>query len=341
MWVISKNNLESLARDLSQKSPVFVPSKREDGQHVFCAIDEESKPDFEYSTTLLSAKTFFFPPKEETFVFDNKKKKILSSQGVEKFILFGLNLRDTEALAQLDEIMKRPNQDYFYFQKRNSSVVVSIINVADPLPHVGIDLILEKINEKEYKALPLSDEGRKILTNRFFVKKEKIKAKPNPESLKMPKLRKLLLDSELLKDAVEWSWKGMPEFWDELGERCLGCGICTYVCPLCYCFSVEDRCALDGKRCSKTREWDACTLPGFAQITGALPTGGQGHNFHKTVKERYYNWYYHKFVRGYKEYGKSQCVACGRCQQYCPAGIDMEKVLVEIVNQYQKLKIKN
>jgi len=329
--VINKKNLEDLAKDLAKKSLVFVPVERQDGERVFSILGEEGGPDFEYSTTLLPAKELFFPPKEKTFVFDKKKKKVLPSFAPEKFVLFGLNLRDTEALVQLDEIMKKPKPDYFYFQKRDASTVVSIINVADPLPHVGIDLILEKVNEKEYKALPLSDKGRSILRSKFFENKEKIKAKVNPESKKMPKLRKLLLDPELLKDAVEWSWKGKPEIWDGLAKKCLGCGVCTYVCPLCYCFSIEDRCSLDGEKCTKSREWDACTLPGFAKIAG-------GHNFHKSLKERYYNWYYHKFVRGYKEFGKSQCVACGRCQKYCPAGIDIEKVLVEIVNQYQKLK---
>jgi predicted aldo/keto reductase-like oxidoreductase len=68
-------------------------------------------------------------------------------------------------------------------------------------------------------------------------------------------------------------------------------------------------------------------LPEFAKISG-------GHNFHPTLKERYYNWYYHKFVRAYKEYGKSQCVACGQCQKQCPARIDIEKVLIKICKTY-------
>ena len=28
--------------------------------------------------------------------------------------------------------------------------------------------------------------------------------------------------------------------WAALGERCLGCGICAYVCPSCSCFDVTD-----------------------------------------------------------------------------------------------------
>jgi len=136
----------------------------------------------------------------------------------------------------------------------------------------------------------------------------------------------LLLDSELLADAVEWSRN--HKIWDELAEKCLGCGICTYVCPLCYCFSLEDKVGLDDK-CSRCRKWDACTLPGFSKITG-------GHDFRPTLKEKYYNWFYHKFVRAYREYGKSQCVGCERCKSQCPAKIDILEVLKTILEDYGK-----
>jgi len=98
---------------------------------------------------------------------------------------------------------------------------------------------------------------------------------------------------------------------------------------------MEDTTSLDGSICTRCRNWDACTLPGFATIAG-------GHNFRQTVKDRYYNWYHHKFVRAYKEFGRAQCVACGRCQKYCPAGIDIEQVLsfrMENVYRPQKAKI--
>jgi predicted aldo/keto reductase-like oxidoreductase len=109
----------------------------------------------------------------------------------------------------------------------------------------------------------------------------------------------------------------------------MGCGICTYVCPLCYCFSNEDEKSFDGEKCQRCRKWDSCILPDFALIAG-------GKNFRATLKQRYYNWYYHKFVRAYQEFGRSHCVACGRCQSYCPAQIDIYQVLSRIVIDYKK-----
>ena len=121
----------------------------------------------------------------------------------------------------------------------------------------------------------------------------------------------------------------ISDFDFRLSKKCLGCGICTYVCPICHCFSIDDRVSLNNSNCTRCREWDACTLPSFAEVAG-------GHNFHKTIKERYYNWYHHKFVRSYREFGKSQCVACGSCERNCPAGINIKDVIEEIVKDYEK-----
>ncbi|MBU2109907.1 4Fe-4S dicluster domain-containing protein, partial [Patescibacteria group bacterium] len=60
-----------------------------------------------------------------------------------------------------------------------------------------------------------------------------------------------------------------------------------------------------------------------------------GHSFRPNLKERYYNWFYHKFVRAYREYGKSQCVGCGACKHNCPAKIDIQEVLSVILRDYR------
>ncbi|MFH1979308.1 MAG: 4Fe-4S dicluster domain-containing protein [Patescibacteria group bacterium] len=297
MLVIEKKNLEKLLEELSKKSKTIDVRKN-----------------------ILPVKQYFLPPEEQ--IFPNKKPE-------NEFILFGLSLRETEALIQLDKIMNEPEKDFFYIQKRNLSTIVSIIEEDGHMPHVGIDLILEKLNNNTYKATIVSEKGRRISKNKLFIEKNTPVHINSHSNNSMPELRKLLRNPELLSKAVEWSWKNYPKIWNELEEQCIGCGICTYVCPLCHCFSIENTCSLGGGACTRKRKWDACTLSGFAQISG-------GYNFHKTIKERYYNWFYHKFVRGYKEHGKPQCVACGKCKEYCPARIDIEKVLTEIVKKYEE-----
>lgn len=281
---------------------------------------------FQKNKTALSPKGYFLPPREKLFSFFFKNKKLLASlKSPKKLLLFGLDLIDLEALDQLDEIMAKPQEDYFYLQKRNNSIIVGLSEYSMISPITIGDLVLEKINKDQYRVLVLTKNGQMLAKNKFF-RKEK-----NPKVLNYPapknNLRELLKDSELLAEAISWS-RNHP-IWDKLGKICLGCGICTYICPLCYCFSTEDEIEADGSVCHRCRYWDACTLNNFSQISG-------GKNFRPTLKNRYYNWFYHKFVRAYKEFGKAQCVGCGRCQKYCPAGIDIEKVLSEIIKDYEK-----
>jgi len=302
--VIEKKQLNILLEELKKKFDVF--DVRED---------------------ILPPKRYFFPPIEEMFSFDKKSGKVVSPSKERQFVIFGVKTSDLLAINQTDLIMKKSFSDFFYFQKREKAFLIGLSE--KPLKnYFGGDLILEKINLKQYRAVPLTAKGRKISKINIFKEEKNPKVSIRPSS-STKKLREIILDSEFLSDAVAWSWTHDQKIWDELSKICLGCGICTYVCPLCYCFSVDDKVCLDGKSCVRSRQWDACTLPNFAKVTG-------GHNFHKTLKERYYNWFFHKFVRAYKEDGRPLCVACGRCQKYCPAKIDIEVWLLKIIKDYEK-----
>ncbi|MFA4890462.1 MAG: 4Fe-4S dicluster domain-containing protein [Candidatus Paceibacterota bacterium] len=287
----------------------------------------------------LPFKKYFFPPEQETFSADKKGKISTTKAPTGEFILFGLHLPALEALTYLDEIMGGTNEDFFYFQKRNKATVIGIVE-GEMSAAPGGDIVLQSVHivggqqdGKIFRVFANTKKGNNIvLKNKDFfeeINENEIKIEPtgNPLPEWSQSMRELLLDSETLKDAVEWSRDNHP-IWEELRNQCLGCGICTYVCPICHCFSVEDRVGLDDK-CTRCRKWDACTLPGFAKISG-------GHSFRPTIKERYYNWFYHKFVRAYLEYGKPQCVGCGRCKKYCPAKIDIQEILGKILEDYRK-----
>lgn len=276
----------------------------------------------------LPFKKYFFPPNEEIFT-SRDKGSINTLNQTKKFVLFGLGYPELEALTQLDEIMSKPNDDYFYLKNRTLSLVIGVVKgEMDAAP--GGDVVFQKLLGDKYRVWENTARGKNLVKKyKEFFEEDSGNEEVKPLSSKHPwsaSMRKLLLDSEVLADAVENS-RG-HKIWDELAKKCLGCGICTYVCPLCHCFSMEDSVGLDDV-CRRCRKWDACTLPGFSRIAG-------GHTFRPTIKERYYNWFYHKFVRAYKEYGKSQCVGCGRCKRFCPAGIDIQEVLTEIIKDYKK-----
>ncbi len=319
---ISKRGILKLVTHLKERYEVIAPQRR-GKETLFAPVDKTDEVVLTYQTTLLPPKVFLLPPEEELFIA--KGGRVSETPPPEPFVLFGLNLKDLEGICRLDEIMSQEPADSFYLRRRKEAVLIAISDKEVGIPPGG-DLILEKVGAN-YQATPLTKAGEKITSLPSF-KKGAPKSEPQPKN-KPTKLEELLLDSELLCRAIEWSRENYPEIWEKLGKICLNCGICTYACPLCYCFEMEDKISLDRSACSRCRQWSACTLPGFATVAG-------GHNFRPTIKDRYFNWYYHKFVRAYKEFGRAQCVACGRCQKYCPAGIDIEKYLVDITDKFQK-----
>jgi len=321
--VISQLDIPNLLGHLKKTYDVFGPQKK--GQEIiFDKVEEPGEVLLGYHTTLLPPKIYFLPAEEELFKVTNGR--VQETEIKKPFIVFGLNLKDLTAIAQLDQIMGKPPADTFYLNRRKASTLIGVSETEVGVP-LGGDLILEKVSEQGYRASALTAKGRKIASLEFFKEKE-ISGKAKPLEA-VTKLDEMILDSELLAKAVEWSRENYSQIWERLGKICLGCGICTYVCPLCYCTSTEDKTSFDRSVCTRCRKWDACTLPGFAKIAG-------GHNFRPDQKGRYFNWFYHKFVRAYKEFGQVQCVACHRCQKYCPAGINIEKVLEEIISAFQK-----
>jgi len=114
-------------------------------------------------------------------------------------------------------------------------------------------------------------------------------------------------------------------FWDDVAFACINCGTCTYLCPTCWCFDIQDE--THGRQGVRLRNWDSCMFPLFT-------LHGSGHNPRgqkvQRVRQRFMNklkYYVDKYENGI------QCVGCGRCVRHCPVNIDIRKVC-ELMNSY-------
>ena len=110
-------------------------------------------------------------------------------------------------------------------------------------------------------------------------------------------------------------------YWESLATRCLSCGICTYICPTCYCFTLFDR--VRGKEGKRLRGWDSCQFEDFAVMAG-------GHNPRPSVKERIRQRFMHKLSYFPARYGELHCVGCGRCVAKCPVGLHILGVITDV-----------
>jgi len=311
---LPKDRLPLFLRELQTNYTVFAPQQA--GEHIqFTKLIFPENIRLDYGLSLLPPTRIILPFKQEVEIKDDGKKSIL----------FGVHLADLEALVLLDEIFDQPQSDSVYKRKREKFIIVGIdypqqtdafFKKERNRLKKRCDLYLDDIGSY-YLAIPGSRDGKDIIRSPHF------ETKGDKEYARKDEITEssLLKNPARLKEAV---LNSEHPLWEEMGQKCLGCGICTYVCPLCYCFDRKEENRLDQPPQS-LRCWSSCLLADFHTVAG-------NHCFEKTIKERFYFWYYHKFVRMTEEYGHPGCVGCGRCSAYCPAGINIQQNLIRLLD---------
>jgi len=132
------------------------------------------------------------------------------------------------------------------------------------------------------------------------------------------------ISTDKLKDKVATELFDAP-FWDEVAFSCINCGTCTFLCPTCWCFDIQDE--VLGKEGDRIRNWDACMFPLFT-------LHGSGHNPRDKKVQRVRQRFMHKLKYYVDKYSNGvACVGCGRCVQSCPVNIDIREVS-KLMNEY-------
>src|SRR3989338_5005800 len=311
-YTISKKQIFSILQSGLKTHRLFAPISRKQYFSFEEIKDKSDfqKIAFEYDTTILPPKKVFMPSEEVMFKYYDGK--ITEPKQDKPAFIFGVHPADIYGILQLDEIMTNPKPDYYYLRRRQNAIIIGTSpanhsadfsakwGVAENLETMAeFDIFLKKkdgnpralraeqssYDGENYLAIAGTKKGSNILKKAKAKKTDK-KALIEIEKSKLetPSEPAKIYDQDILKKAVLASRDGNPrpkgaeqsphdgKIWDELEKICMGCGICTYVCPLCYCFDVEDQTdysirstgsGLSTGTCSRCRKWDACTLPTF------------------------------------------------------------------------------
>lgn len=327
---IKKADAGELIAVIGGKYIVYGPLKDDEGVSLSKVGDGEDIT-FEYSNFNLSPKGLFFPQSEVIYTYDDSVES-KESLPEEKFIVFGMRPCDASALLRLDEVYKNSSpEDPYYIRRRENAVIVSLAckkpcqtcfctSVGEgPAAKAGADVIafdlddslfFEACTKKGKKLLDLWSELLQEPDSAALESKERQKASASGKVY--------ALDSEGVTEKLRKKFES--PIWKEISQRCLSCGACTFFCPTCHCFGINDE--PYGSENRRVRCWDTCMFKEF---------GGEasGHNPRGLIEQRLRQRIMHKFLYTAENFGDVFCVGCGRCINRCPVNIDIREIITE------------
>lgn len=292
-----------------------------------------------FSNSMVPPKGLLFKQTETLFKFTLGKTGEIDPIGFpeEKRVIFGIRPCDAKSLDILDPVFKGDYNDPYYLTNRENTILVGLscnkpgVNCFctsfnnGPASAENVDILLTDIAGKYYVEVK-SDKGKQLTESmkKLFTpaKKEDRKKKKEVEKKAIDAIIRHM-NVNGIADKLDKIFDDI--FWKRTAMKCLGCGICTYLCPTCHCFDIQDENTLTNG--ARVRVWDSCMYPEYT-------LQASGYNPRAERMNRVRNRVYHKYSYYPKNYDMTACVGCGRCIDNCPANID----IIYIINKAKEIQ---
>jgi sulfhydrogenase subunit beta (sulfur reductase) len=333
---IEKSNILKFQQKLISEYTVIGPVEH-DGMILFEQVHDPQKIRLSYDTSNKSPKSVCFPQTETLFAFSKENKiRLQSPQEDHETVIFGVHPCDARALHILDKVFDGDYKDTLYLEKRKKTVIIGLTCLSPPLncfctsvggrcdDTTGLDILLTDCGDTFFVDVVTSRGERIIQSSSYFkpASTDDIKLKENLCTQANQSIQRHM-NTENIGEILETIRE--TTYWEDIARRCLGCGICTFLCPTCHCFDIQDE--TKGNRGARIRVWDSCMYPEYTcQASGYNPRPFQ--------MNRVRNRVFHKFNYFPKNYAVIGCVGCGRCITFCPVNID----IIEIINKAREVK---
>jgi sulfhydrogenase subunit beta (sulfur reductase) len=343
--VFTKADWTQALKELKDSYRIFVPVRKGDF-HVFTLLEEETRPNFDFQNSRLSPKSIVYPQSERMFECgtdpEDQEANILKEtpKDYTTQVIVGIRPCDAHGFQIVKRNFDNPEyRDPWWVQRFESTLLVGL-GCHEPCPtcfctSVGggpfnksvLDVLIYDLGDR-FLVKGLTEGGKEFIQKSAGGTTADEQALKESESRVASALKKISsrvstdkLQEKVINDLFE------APFWEEVAFACINCGTCTYLCPTCWCFDIQDE--VFGKQSDRIRNWDSCMFPLFT-------LEGSGHNPRSNKFQRVRQRFMHKLKYYVDKYNDGvQCSGCGRCVRYCPVNIDIRQV-AELMNSYNK-----
>lgn len=326
--------LDRLARESALIAPV-----EDDGIPVFRPVESGQEVVLKHINTVSAPKEYLFPHTENVFRYSTGGELIevepIVFEGTQ--VMFGLRPCDLASFELLDKVFLTGDfEDAQYKARRDKTVLIGLAceRVGDscfcttyglsPGATKGADVMFyaDGKDDGAYEIEILTERGAAALekTGDLVV----AGAEAGLKEVKQTYVDKPVplaegLSLEGVKEKIDQMWD--HTYWARISKKCTSCGICTFICPTCHCFLMQDE--KKGEYGVRFRCWDSCMFPDFVLAAG-------GHNPRPTQRERSRQRFMHKLTYFVDRYDAYLCTGCGRCVEKCPTGLHIAGVISDI-----------
>ena len=334
--IINKQDVTIFLKTLIQDFELYAPMIQRDVVKLGVVKSPEEVV-FNYVNTVNSVKEAVLPQSEALlrYTTDSGSQEItVDLHKTRTRVIFGIRPCDARSVVFLDKVfMSEDYRDPYYQRYREDMVLISIgcnklgqgcfcnsVN-GSPMSTEGSDVMLVDIGD-EYAVQVLTDKGRNLISKFSLTDaNENQLSRMNATITQAEKTNQPEISTDGIKEKLDVLFK--DTLWDSLTEKCISCGVCTFLCPTCYCFDIVDE--TNSKKGARMRIWDSCQFPQFT-------LQASGFNPRPSSKERYRQRIMHKFSYCIDNQRVIGCVGCGRCVRECPVNLDIREILKAVQN---------
>ena len=327
--IITAGDLNRICENIIEKGDtLLIP-----GITGYNSINDSSQINLNSSAlpTKISYKSFVFPKSEPVLYYKRSKNDVQLIDVNEKgknVIILGAKPCDANSINILKHLFNWDYSDEFFNLREKHIIVIGLMcSYSDeycfctsvgssPVSEKGSDIFLIPIDENNFAIRIITEKGNN------FIEQYSEYLKEADEKLSQSITEKVEQPEIAFESTEVFKWLGenfdSPK-WEGIGNICLSCAQCAFVCPVCHCFDIvdEDYSYSEGRR---MKNWDGCQFGNFT-------LHASGHNPRDIQSKRYRQRINHKFRYYPEKFGEILCTGCGRCSRGCPVSINIKEIV--------------